>query len=225
MTDQLPSLESVRAPDGFNADDLKSILPAGMLSTSETLQETTEAQDTASEYHGASEPSAQNDTNINDTAFILAFLGWDSVGGAPNLAGCAACFRRLGLWMYVPKNGEDISTHDPLDAANEHMDYCPWINSRAQSGTGNPSDNSEGLHSGWELLAQAFKVKHLRQAKASTPVGSRAGSEAPSTDNVFLDEPNDDVKKAKDREWWTKIRRMKQMLNVKTPKRKPSTSQ
>lgn len=224
MADQLPGPESIEVPEGFNAQDLISILPAGAFQSSEGQKEPVEDNQPGSEnsQEPASERPVQSDPPINESAFILAFLGWDSFDGAANMAGCSACFRRLGFWMYKPKATEDGSSHDPLDAANEHMEYCPWINGETQSGTGKPSEKPEGLRSGWELLAQALKVKHLRQTRSSTPMGSRAGSEAPSMDDPEIDEPNDVAKKAKDREWWAKIRRMRQVLNVKSPKRKPA---
>ncbi|KAL4922268.1 C3HC zinc finger-like-domain-containing protein [Aspergillus aurantiobrunneus] len=226
MADQLPSPDFLQVPEGFNAQDIISILPSGELQTSEACEETTETRQPGPEHSEEPKPPSpdQNGSPTNEAAFVLAFLGWDSVDGSANLAGCHACFRRLGLWMYKPKGTGDAPTHDPLDAAGEHMDYCPWINRRSQSGTGNLSEKTEGLRNGWELLAQALKVKHLRKTRL-TPSASRAGSEAPSIDDSVIDEPDDDSKKAKDREWWAKLRRMRQMLNVKSPKRKPSAAQ
>ncbi|KAL4943652.1 hypothetical protein BDV06DRAFT_189341 [Aspergillus oleicola] len=226
MADQLPSPDSLRTPEGFNAQDIISILPVGELQGSKSVRETTETQQPAAEnsQDSASQPQDQSEATINEVAITLAFLGWDSVDGSASLVGCSACFRRLGLWMYKRKDNEDGLEPDPLDAANEHMEFCPWIDGRAQSGTGKPSEKTEALHSGWELLAQAVKVKHHRQVRTSTPISSRAVSEAPSMDDPFIEEPNDDVKKAKDREWWAKIRRMRQLLNVKSPKSKLSTA-
>ncbi|KAL5046914.1 hypothetical protein BDW71DRAFT_197257 [Aspergillus fruticulosus] len=203
LADQLPEPDSLQVPEGFDAKDTISILPAGVLQTPELLHETTEIQQPLSDdnQEPVSQPSAQNVPPINEAAFVLAFLGWDSVDGAQGLAGCGACFRRLGLWIYKPKDDGEAPVHDPLDTASEHMEYCPWINRRAQSGTGRSAEKTDGLHSGWELLAQALKVKHLRQIRSNTPIGSRAGSEAPSADGSVIDEQNEDVKRARDREW------------------------
>ncbi|KAL4887004.1 C3HC zinc finger-like-domain-containing protein [Aspergillus karnatakaensis] len=224
MAEQLPGIESLQVPEGFKTKDLISTVPFGALQTSESQTNPTEAPHPNPEpnQESASEPVMPSDP-INEAAFVLAFFGWDSVEGAASLAGCSACFRRLGLWMYKPKG--DTPVDDPLDVANEHMEYCPWVNRKAQSGTGKQSEKPDLLHNGWELLAQALKVKHLRQTRTSTPMSSRAASEAPTMDDPFVDEPNDDVKKAKEREWWARIRRMRQVLNVKSPKRKPSTAQ
>ncbi|KAL3479928.1 C3HC zinc finger-like-domain-containing protein [Aspergillus californicus] len=229
MADQLPESTSLQVPGSFNAKDVMSMLPVGALHMPEFDQKATETQQRGSENSQETDPQhpVEVDVAINEAAFTLAFFGWDSVDGAKGLAGCSACFRRLGLWMYKPKNNGDDSTLDPLDVANEHMEYCPWINRVTQSSTANSSGKTEGLHNGWESLAQALKVKHLRQARLGTSISSRAGSEAPSPsmDGPVVDETNDDVKKAKDREWWAKIRRMRQVLNVKSPKRKPSAAQ
>ncbi|KAL4769520.1 mRNA capping enzyme-domain-containing protein [Aspergillus nidulans var. acristatus] len=205
MADHLPEPDSLQVPVGFSARDTISILPSGLLQTSEILNETTETQQPHSGDNQNQEPvsqsSVENVPQINEAAFILAFLGWDSIDGAQGLAGCGACFRRLGLWMYKPKGDGEAAVQDSLDVASEHMEYCPWINARAQSGTGRPAEKTDKLHSGWELLAQALKVKYLRQIRSNTPIGSRAGSEAPSADESAIDEQNEDVKRAKDREW------------------------
>ncbi|KAL6230564.1 hypothetical protein BDW75DRAFT_222241 [Aspergillus navahoensis] len=226
IADQLPKPHSLQVPEGFNAKDTISTLPSGILQTPEVLHETTETQQPVLDDNPepVSKPSVQNLPPINEEAFVLAFLGWDTVDGAQGLAGCGACFRRLGLWMYKPKGDGEAPVHGSLDAANEHMEYCPWINGRAQSGIGKPAEETDGLHSGWELLAQALKVKYLRQIRSNTPIGSRAGSETPFSDGPAIDEQNEDVKRAKDREWWARIRRMRQFLNVKSPKRKQSTA-
>ncbi|KAL5339418.1 C3HC zinc finger-like-domain-containing protein [Aspergillus crustosus] len=225
MADQLPNIAALLVPEGFNSKDILSILPDGALQAPELQQEVTETPQSTlkSNQKDASQSPVQGDTSINETAFVLAFLGWDAVEGATNLAGCGACFRRLGLWIYKSKGDAPIT--DPLDVANEHMEYCPWIDRKTQSDTGSSSVKPDSLHNGWELLFQAVKVKHMRQTRAGTPSGSRAGgSEAPSPDGPIFDEPNDDAKKAKDREWWAKIRRIRQLLNVKLPKRKLSTT-
>ncbi|KAI9372888.1 mRNA capping enzyme-domain-containing protein [Aspergillus egyptiacus] len=193
IADQLPSPSALKVPESFSTKDIISILPAGTLHPPETNEGATEMQ--GGPENGQEQPaqSSAQDHSINEAAFTLAFFGWDSIEGTNGLAGCKACFRRLGLWMYKPKDNEDTTAHDPLDVASEHMEYCPWINRKTQSGTENSSGKTEGLHSGWELLAQALKVKHLRQTRSSTPMSSRAGSEAP-VDEPLVDEPNDEVK-------------------------------
>ncbi|KAB8234887.1 uncharacterized protein BDW43DRAFT_271707 [Aspergillus alliaceus] len=222
MADQLPSQEVIQTPESFDIETLIRILPDDFEGT-KVCTETTEPQspqrvDGTQDTNPQSPPSKE--ITINRAAFALAFFGWDSVAdGAAGLAGCGACFRRLGLWMYKPKDNGDISVYDALDVATEHMEYCPWINGKAQSGTGKQSEKSAELRSGWELLAQALKVKHRRSIRSTASSDSRAVSESPSADGLVFDEANNEAKKASDREWWAKLRRMRQVLNVKSPKK------
>jgi hypothetical protein len=98
------------------------------------------------------------------------------------------------------------------------MEYCPWINGKAQSGTGKPTEKPEDLSSGWEILAQSIRTKHRRRVKSLTTVleQSPGDSDVTSTDFDAVDEI---AQKAKDREWWSKLRRVRDALHVKAPKK------
>ncbi|PLN81944.1 C3HC zinc finger protein [Aspergillus taichungensis] len=222
MADQLPAETIIQTPGSFNIEEVISTLPPNFDGT-EAPVETTEPrtpQRTEETHESLPTPPV-----VNRTAFILAFFGWDTTADkAAGLASCSACFRRLGLWMYKPKENGDPGIYDSLEVATEHMEYCPWVNGKAQSGTGRPSDKQAELPSGWEVLAQALRVKHRRRMRSATSASSRAVSESPSVDGSLFDESNDDTKKASDREWWSKILRMRQMLNVKTPKKRTAAS-
>ncbi|KAE8151221.1 C3HC zinc finger protein [Aspergillus avenaceus] len=209
MGNQLPSQDIIQTPESFDIETIIRILPHGFGDN----ENTDDAPQTP-------QPSDSNKDMINRTALALAFFGWDTVSdGAAGLAGCSACFRRLGLWMYKPKENGDVSVYDVLDVCNEHMEYCPWVNGKAQSGTGKPSEKPTELRSGWEILAQALRVKHRRSVRSTASIDSRAVSESPSMDGSVFDETNGEAKKASDREWWAKLRRMRQVLNVKSPKK------
>lgn len=227
MASQLPEYDVLQTPESYKLEEITKTLASAGFPDSETNEDRAESleppQTPADESTAKSEASAQKEQTINRTAFALASFGWDSVSdGAAGLAECSACFRRLGLWMYKPKPNGDSAVYDALDAANEHMEYCPWINGKAQSGTGKPQKADE-LHSGWEILVQALKVKHRRRIRSTASVASFAVSESPSTDDFVVDDTNAEAKKASDREWWTKLRKMRQVLNVKSPKRKSTT--
>lgn len=222
MADQLPSQEIIQTPEPFDLETIIKILPDDFERIEEhseiAVPQTPQRVD-ETPLESVQSPTTR-DISINRTAFALAFFGWDSVAdGAAGLAGCGACFRRLGLWMYKPKDNGDMSVYDALDVATEHMEYCPWVSGKAQSGTGKPSEKSAELRSGWELLAQALRVKHRRHIRSTVSVDSRAVSETPSADGLAVDEENSEAKKASDREWWAKLRRMRQVLNVKSPKK------
>lgn len=237
MEDKLPSSDAMQTPESLNLEEIIRDLPTGFTDPEKPAGTTTsqsesqpEAQPETPKPNGENQeviPQSQEgsqDNTVNRAAFALALFGWDAVSdGVAGLAGCGACFRRLGLWMYKPKDNGEIRVYDRLEVANEHMEYCPWINGQAQSGTGKPTDKPELLRNGWEALSQALKVKHRRRIRSAASMDTlRAGSETPSTvDGPVVDEGVDEeTKKATDREWWSKIRRMRQVLHIKSPKRK-----
>lgn len=211
-----------------------------------------------------SNPEAKPQNQINKSALALASLGWDNTNNAPtdtttkttttDLISCAACFRRLGLWLYKPRENGTKSVYGTLDAANEHMEYCPWISREAQSGTGTAKpagEKMEDLRSGWELLVLAGRALYRRRVRSMAAVASVDGvgdgvrgrsasvsvsasqscvggdgspggtgtgddhNEGERPGPVVVDE---ETKKFTDREWWARIRRMKQVLNVRAPR-------
>src|SRR5262249_51698472 len=131
--------------------------------------------------------------DIDKVAFILAFFGWDLCGDAQaGLAGCGACFRRLGLWMYKPKEDGSISVYTYLDIVNEHLDYCPWISSKTQSGVEKKvgtAARGEEPRSGWEVLYQAVKNIHRRRIR-SVSSSEQSSQEPPagSTEAAGIDD-------------------------------------
>ncbi|KAF9888701.1 hypothetical protein FE257_008459 [Aspergillus nanangensis] len=221
MQDQLPAQEIIETPASFDLENTLDTLPTEQFQNAGTDIQT-EAPQTAQETSSQSQPP--DVLTINKAALCMALFGWDDVSdGTSGLIGCSACFRRLGLWMFRPKDNGAPPLYDTLDLAQEHLEYCPWVDGKAQSGTDKPFEKVEDLKSGWQLLVLALKVKHRRHTRLSTSTPSRAASEAPSAEDSFFDETNHETQKSNDREWWAKIRRMRQVLNVKSPKRaKPS---
>ncbi|PYH45063.1 uncharacterized protein BP01DRAFT_416047 [Aspergillus saccharolyticus JOP 1030-1] len=228
MADQLPAYATIQTPESFDIDSIIGTLPAefgsnGSNGSNEKPQDAAgnENSQDAEKTQDSNQTISSDEASINMTAFTLAFFGWDAVpDGTAGLAGCSVCFRRLGLWMYKQKTNGDAALYDTLDVALGHMEYCPWVNGTAQSGTGRASEKPENLRCGWQLLSQALKVRHRRQIRSSVSVSSRAPSEAPSTDELEIDETSPEDKKARDRAWWTKLRRMRQVLNVQSPRKK-----
>lgn len=243
MGDQLPSAESITTPEGLDLDALIRMLPNDWFQPSESPattnpQNTSRDQDTGQSTtkspsahpetsvppepttESPSETSPEASVSINRASLALSLFGWNSVAdGAAGLVGCRACFRRLGLWMYKPKENGDVTVYSSLDVATEHMEYCPWIDKIAQSGTGKPNESLESLRAGWEAVAEAVKVKHRRRLRAT---GSMATLRTePSTPPRTPEGAEDEEKKKKaDREWWAKIRRVRQVLTAKSPRRK-----
>ncbi|KAJ5856288.1 uncharacterized protein N7529_010232 [Penicillium soppii] len=223
MGDKLPADDIVETPEGLELDAIINGLPnewfeATATSTSRDQELTNCANHESTD---GAEPSQSTSRSVNRAALALALLGWDTASdGAAGLVGCGACFRRLGLWIYKPKDNGDVTVYTSLNVADEHMDYCPWINKSAQSGTGRANEKLADLRTGWQLVAEAVKVKHRRRLRAMASTDTLRAD--PGTPVETADEEeNLDAKKKADREWWAKIRRVRQVLTAKSPKRKP----
>ncbi|KAJ5825617.1 hypothetical protein N7474_002755 [Penicillium riverlandense] len=219
MGDKLPADDVIQSPESFKLDELLKILPEDWSKTSDKPAEDGEAGNGNNQDSAEAQPSME--TPLNRAALTLAFFGWDAVSdGAAGLVGCGACFRRLGLWMYKPKANGDVTVYASLDVALEHMEYCPWIDRLSQSGTGKPNQKMEDLRSGWELVAQAVRVKHRRHLRSTTSMDTVQTDASSASADFGGDDENDEAKKTADREWWAKIRRMRQLLTTKSPRRK-----
>lgn len=219
MGDKLPADDIVQTPEGLDLDVLIKGLPEEWFK---------EVEKAAVPTNGETQPTNIGNQDLTETpkavnraALALALLGWDTASdGAAGLVGCGACFRRLGLWMYKPKDNGDVTVYTSLDVADEHMEYCPWIDKVAQSGTGLPNEKLAELRAGWQIVAEAVKVKHRRRVRTMASTDTlRTDLDTPT--ETAGEEENADAKKKADREWWAKIRRVRQVLTAKSPKRKP----
>ncbi|KAJ5899509.1 hypothetical protein N7495_004253 [Penicillium taxi] len=223
MGDKLPAEDAFEYLEGFDLDDTIKMLPEEWLKPEKTPEKTNEESVASAEKVETPKEPTTEPVSINRAAFTLAFFGWSTVDdGGAGLVGCKACFRRLGLWMYKPKENGDITVYASLNAATEHMEYCPWIDGLAQSGTGSPN-KQDGLLSGWEIVAQAAKVKHRRHARSRMSMASintEPSTPTPDLDHDGLIDETATPRKTPDREWWTKFRRMRQVLKTKSPGRK-----
>jgi Rsm1-like. len=237
LGDKLPAHEIIQTPEGFDIEALIKILPEDWSTdphnpsnenTTEVIsasdQEALSQPSTPTPAAAISKPAAPSAQSINKAALALAFFGWNAVAdAAAGLVGCKACFRRLGLWMYKPKENGDVTVYSSLEVATEHMEYCPWIDRLAQSGTGRANEKPDELRSGWEAVVEALKVKHRRRIR-STTFDSPRTERSTSPAETFGGEEDAEKKKTADREWWAKIRRMRQVLTTKTPRHKPIDS-
>ncbi|CAI7635213.1 unnamed protein product [Penicillium glandicola] len=218
MGDKLPADDIIQTPEGLDLDVLIKGLPDEWFK---------EAEQTAVSSNGETQPtnvdnqdSIESVKHVNRAALALALLGWDTASdGAAGLVGCGACFRRLGLWMYKPKDNGDVTVYTSLNVADEHMEYCPWIDKVAQSGSGRPNEKLAELRAGWQMVAEAVKVKHRRRLRTMASTDTLRTDLGTPTESTG-EEENPDAKKKADREWWAKIRRVRQVLTTKSPKRK-----
>ncbi|KAJ5928888.1 hypothetical protein N7466_007844 [Penicillium verhagenii] len=223
LGDKLPAESAIETPEGFEMAALIKILPTEWFKDSDKAPEATSSEAEPNEEAGTPtpQPAAEPSKLVNQTALAMAFFGWDSVAdGAAGLVGCKACFRRLGLWMYKPKANGDVTVYTSLDVVSEHMDYCPWIDPVTQSGTGKPNEKTDGLRSGWQVVAEACKVKHRRQLRSVASTGMMNSRPSTPLEESIPNEGNGESRKSTDREWWAKIRRIRQSLSSKSPGRK-----
>ncbi|OAX79373.1 hypothetical protein ACJ72_06308 [Emergomyces africanus] len=229
LESKLPPIDNIERPAELDMDEVLKLLPPTFLSDNpeREARESTEnlLQQPCEKEDGQAEVTSQVIVeDINRAAFVLAIFGWDAAPDVgAGLATCSACFRRLGLWMYKPKEDGSIAVYAKLDVVGEHLDYCPWINSTTQSGSRKPVvvPGSNGKpQSGWEIVGQAIKTMHRRRTRCdvpSTPAETESQETPMSTGEAMVDD--DETRKRRDREWWAKLRRVRQSLQVKAPKK------
>ncbi|MCJ1395643.1 hypothetical protein MMC18_008529 [Xylographa bjoerkii] len=160
---------------------------------------------------------------LDKEALKLALFGWQAETEHDlKLATCNACFRRLGLWLYLPRedvngsSGQKEAIVSRLDLIEEHRSYCPWINESSQNGDPLPqaaTPESAGF-AGWEILVKVIQnVRHTlgdySDFESSTDIGSRSSA------STYLDKTARD---AQDQERWAKIKKLKQVFRVKKAK-------
>ncbi|KAI5283206.1 hypothetical protein KEM52_003461 [Ascosphaera acerosa] len=205
------------------------------------------AKENAQQQGNAARPAATDgDQSLQISAFVLALFGWepDSESASLKVVTCAACFRRLGLWTYASEQDkakattatatvDDASTADAsdqnddaatLDAAAEHEDYCPWINKITQScdaaGRINTLSKINPPRPGYEALVQAIRILHRRLLWSEPTSGTETAQSAQPVGRVSEETAVDEeARKQQDRDWWAKMRRLREVLRVRGLKR------
>lgn len=228
LDSKLPTYESVEVPKEVDVDEIIKLLPLTFFQNKTAQDETTDSENHASESLEAEKNTAALENggiDVNKSALMLALFGWDVGDAAAGLAGCGACFRRLGLWMYKPKDDGNVRVYNKLDVANEHLDYCPWVNPKTQSGSETRAGkvaNGADFHSGWEILLRTIRNKHRRCAKSDPSESPAKEKESTPLEPIIV---NEEARRAKDKEWWTRLRKVRQALNIKGTKKPKANSQ
>lgn len=201
----MPSKETIELPEQLSIEEIISLLPPDFVEPSEG---------------DSTQQADSSEKEIDYRSFVFAFFGWDVVrDGSSGLLECRACFRRLGLWLYKPKEEGKDPVYDKLPVHTEHMYYCPWINGTAQSATGTAADKPEALLSGWQILAQGIRTKHRRRVKATAITPREVTPMDSDTLSLGSTTTDEAAQRAKDKEWWSKLRRVREALHVKGPKK------
>jgi hypothetical protein len=165
------------------------------------------------------------------------------IGAVANTASCHTCQRRLGLWMFkskeVDESGKIIvpAPMDYLDPEREHRFFCPWKNATAQSrGHVTQSANESADMPAWKMLLQSIKnesdLRMVYEGRARSPSKLTAkGSSTPhktptrpggsghapqiSVDLSVDGEDDDATRDTKEKERWTRLRKVKSMFGTK----------
>ncbi|KAI1941548.1 hypothetical protein LOZ57_005677 [Ophidiomyces ophidiicola] len=213
LGEKIPPLECIAVPEGVDICATSEMISSKMLSSTQSESECV----TVAENPTTMQNGTKNGTNeaaqdsVNLSALALALFGWDLSGNkSAGVASCKACFRRLGLWMYMPKDDGSSSIYPNLDVVGEHLDYCPWINAKTQSGSGKARDKDafQGAElSGWQILRRVIINMHRRQ---NLSIASETQAPECQDGTTSPNEMDPEAKKAKDREWWSKLRRVRQ---------------
>ena len=178
MAIALPPLSKITHP--FDLNEVAESLPPDFAASTSVIMESPNPAE-------ASEPITVTDrTPISPSALAFALLGWKGTLDTNSyaIATCPACFRRLGLWLYAPKEssapspavaqvpsngvddeGDDEGESMTLDLLDNHRNYCPWINATSQSMPGSFS----GL-AGWEILQRVVRNHAEVKVGAKAPV-------------------------------------------------------
>ena len=198
---------SLRTPENIDIEALARLLSPTLLSAP-SIEPSEDSQTIVSE--------------INQRALKFALFGWqaESERGL-ELATCNACFRRLGLWLFVPRpdpgspSGEKEAVVNRLDLVQEHRSYCPWINASAQSGGLKPSviDDQAKELAGWEMVLRVIENLQYTQPPENDSLVTLGRPMSASTD---LDRA---AKDAKDQERFAKFKKLKKAFTIKKVKR------
>ncbi|EFQ98433.1 hypothetical protein MGYG_01463 [Nannizzia gypsea CBS 118893] len=206
---KFPPMNTLILPEKFDIESMLASLPPGILDKSSA--ETHESENTAPSGE-LTDGTEKELLTANKTAFALAFFGWDISGEASaGLAGCKACFRRLGLWMYVPKEDGSPPLYSELSIVGEHLDYCPWVNPESQSG-------KKSGQCGWEALGRVVESEHRRHTWSKNKPLQAEQASLSQTEHI-AEQVDEETRRTKDREWWAKLRRVRQILQPKGTKR------
>ncbi|KAL2044724.1 hypothetical protein N7G274_002498 [Stereocaulon virgatum] len=165
---------------------------------------------------------------FNTSALTLALFGWEvEEGHVSGLATCKACFRRLGLWLFKSPSTKtnSQSSMERLDVIGEHRDYCPWINALSQNGTASRRSSLDGL-AGWQVLLRAVNVSITDRKRefGATSVTLQdmddVASEVASVTSLATTSRERKNEEERDKERWAKLKRLKQVFQVKRGKGK-----
>jgi len=182
-------------------------------------------------------PSEHFDTH--NRALTLALTGWTAQNESRTpILSCAACFQRLGLWLYQPDyvrpqsshsdlEGEDQNDAHVLDPVEMHREHCPWRNGTNQAATGEYK-GQPAWKILWDVIGRYADEQRRRSRvgisvhETSSRTATPAAGEEEAEQEADLDHPEIDPPQVSreeiqrlDKERITKLRKLKRMFSVK----------
>lgn len=226
MQFELPT--TVVFPRSVDVAQIVQLLPVEFLQSPAPEGENTDA---------ASETQA-----VNTDALVLAVFGWEAESGhIKGLVTCNACFRRLGLWLFLgqprlssppvnPVSEEETASVMSLNVVNEHREYCPWVNAESQNGNAvarKPVSGSQGKP-GWQLLLKVLNTAYHFRSQLSTTLATTKSDAHSILDEQSRDFSNTNTpsldsrltQEERDRERWAKLKNLKKIFDVKGNKKR-----
>jgi hypothetical protein len=212
-------MHNLHIHEGFDLDAIISYLPTGFFSVPEG---TTSANESAR-------------AEINRVAITMALFGWTAQPETrirQGAAVCEACFRTLGLWLFKSKDvdtaGDMITpaTMNHLDPVEQHREYCPWRNSKSQSG-GSTSKSTQPELSAWQVVIRVLKNDHMLR-RGGTEADKDKPRDLADTDSrpgtgFTADVKDEDARsireEERDKERWARLRRVKSLFDTKSSKK------
>lgn len=146
---------------------------------------------------------------LSQDALKLAMCGWHRK--CPDVVECKPCFRSLGLWLY---RGDD-PTIEKLDAAESHLEFCPWRSPEAQDSE--ISISHKGVQkktkfSGLQLVYQALVKSNARKSLAVRPATAVTST---STEGSLGTAPSPEQREKRKRDLMKRIRDLRKPFNVR----------
>lgn len=174
------------------------------------------------------EPTTSTSRLIESKALTLALFGWQAEPSPIHgIATCSACFRRLGLWLFKPPRESTSSAMSRLDVVAEHRDYCPWVNAESQSlnNYNQTARSSISGEAGWVVLMRM--INNTVPAEGRPKIATSAADSPIHTaglsgevDSLLTEATDDTARDARDRERWAKLKKLKQVFQVRRGKPK-----
>lgn len=246
MKDDLPYLHNIKKPEGLHLETFIGYLPKDFFVSRKSSVSSSGTTTTPTINRVALMMAMTGWDEAKD-------IGWNDRPGLANpirAAICNACFRRIGFWLYkskkVNEKGEEVeppTIQGGLDPVEYHRSYCPWLNPDSQSPKIANSTSSTEQLAAWQQVVRVLKNDHILRERSNSQASrasvtpqrpasravSRPADEQSETNSNFDTSAADDedvksIREEKDKQRWSRLKRVKSLFDTKASKKKSQTS-